>query len=117
MSAVQSPPARGRTASTSTGTAKHSRAVPVGASSSHRHGRLEALPPVAEPTMLPGPEAPRLRLELVADNRHFPFRGPASLRPYCPTTGPASGRTNCSSPRTMPSRDAFLTAVPERHTS
>jgi hypothetical protein len=72
---------------------------------------------VAELAMLPGPDTARLRLELVADNRVFPFRGPASLRAYRPTTGPASGRTNCSSPRTMRSRDALLTAVPERRTS
>jgi phenylacetic acid degradation operon negative regulatory protein len=39
-------------------------------------GRLESLPPAAELAALSGPEALRLRIELVADYRHFPFRDP-----------------------------------------
>jgi len=37
-------------------------------------GRLQALP--SELVTLPGPDALRLRIELVADYRHFPFRDP-----------------------------------------
>ncbi|MHB1534985.1 MAG: PaaX family transcriptional regulator C-terminal domain-containing protein [Acidimicrobiales bacterium] len=39
-------------------------------------GRLEALPPAAELATMSGPPALRLRIELVADYRHFPFREP-----------------------------------------
>lgn len=38
--------------------------------------RLAALPPRAELARLPGPEALRLRIELVASYRTFPFRDP-----------------------------------------
>ena len=38
--------------------------------------RLEELPPAAELAALPGADALRLRIELVAGYRHFPFRDP-----------------------------------------
>jgi phenylacetic acid degradation operon negative regulatory protein len=38
--------------------------------------RLQGLPPVQDLAALAGPDALRLRIELIADYRHFPFRDP-----------------------------------------
>lgn len=48
-------------------------------------GRLEALPPAAELAALPGADALRQRIELVADYRHFPFRDPDLPAELLPT--------------------------------
>ena len=80
-------------------------------------GRLEALPSATELAALPGSEALRLRIELVADYRRFPFRDPDLPAELLPDGWPgtrahqlfAAAHEALAAPA-----EAFVTAVLER---
>lgn len=80
--------------------------------------RLEALPPAAALGALPGPDALRLRIELVADYRHFPFRDPDLPADLLPADWPGhrAHRLFVSAHEALAApAEAFVAAVLARH--
>lgn len=81
-------------------------------------GRLAALPPARELAALPGPDALRLRIDLVADYRHFPFRDPDLPAELLPADWPG-GRAHelfvAAHEALAAPAGAFVTAVLARH--
>jgi phenylacetic acid degradation operon negative regulatory protein len=84
----------------------------------HLVDRLEALPPAADLAALPGPDALRLRIELVADYRHFPFRDPDLPAELLPDDWPGDRAHElfvAAHDALAGPADAFVTAVLGRH--
>ena len=80
--------------------------------------RLEVLPPAAELASMPGRDALRLRIELVAGYRHFPFRDPdlpAELLPADWPGGRAHELFAAAHEALAAPADAFVTAVLQRY--
>jgi phenylacetic acid degradation operon negative regulatory protein len=83
-------------------------------------GRLTALPAAGELAALPGAEALRLRIELVAGYRHFPFRDPDLPGELLPPDWPGSRAHElflAAHDALAAPADALVTAVLERHAS
>jgi phenylacetic acid degradation operon negative regulatory protein len=81
-------------------------------------GRLEALPAMADLAVLSGPDALRLRTELVADYRHFPFRDPDLPAELLPDDWPgvrAHQLFVAAHEALAAPAEAFVAAVLERH--
>jgi phenylacetic acid degradation operon negative regulatory protein len=79
--------------------------------------RLETLPRTDDLAGLPGPEALRLRIELVSSYRHFPFRDPDLPPELLPEAWPghrAHELFAAAHEALGPPADAFVTAVLER---
>lgn len=80
--------------------------------------RLEALPPATELAAIPGADALRQRIELVADYRHFPFRDPdlpAELLPADWAGARAHELFVAAHDALGAPADAFVAALLERH--
>jgi phenylacetic acid degradation operon negative regulatory protein len=80
--------------------------------------RLEALPPAGELAALPGPDALRLRIQLVAAYRHFPFRDPDLPVELLPGDWPGRRAHElfvAAHEELARPADTFVTAVLERH--
>ncbi len=83
-------------------------------------GRLEELPGAAELAGLPGPEALRLRTELVSGYRQFPFRDPDLPAELLPADWPGTRAHElfvAAHEALAQPADAFVAAVLERHRS
>ena len=79
--------------------------------------RLETLPPTDALAGLPGPEALRLRIELVAGYRQFPFRDPDLPTELLPDDWPGHRAHElfvAAHEALGPPADAFVTSVLER---
>ena len=82
--------------------------------------RLQALPPVEDLAALPGADALRLRIELIADYRHFPFRDPDLPTELLPDGWPgrrAHELFMAAHEALAAPADAFVAAVLRRHDS
>lgn len=82
--------------------------------------RLQALPPARELAALPGADALRLRIELIADYRHFPFRDPDLPAELLPDDWPGRRAHQlflAAHEALAAPADAHVTAVLRRHAS
>ncbi|WP_448616426.1 PaaX family transcriptional regulator [Modestobacter sp. URMC 112] len=82
--------------------------------------RLEGLPAASELAGLPGPDALRLRIGLVSDYRHFPFRDPDLPRELLPEgwPGPRAHELFVAAHEALAGpADAHVASVLERHGS
>ena len=82
--------------------------------------RLETMPPPSELAALPGREALRLRIELVSDYRHFPFRDPDLPAELLPEGWPGHRAHElflAAHEALAEPADAFVSAVLARHAS